>query len=509
MAVFRSAGCLRSGALALSAPATGHEEEGAMPQSAVHPLWGTLALQRHAGISLQEQIVTFFRAAIADGRMRGGQRVPSSRQLAVECDVSRTTAVEVYQRLVAEGYFITRPGAGVFVADPPPERYELAAPGTAPPATSLRDAARKDGRNYLLPLAPGMPAIDQFPWATWARLTSQVCREQPLSAVGYGDPQGELTLRQTISEYLATARGILCEASQIVVTSGTELTLEIMLRQIAAPGDAVWVEEPCGPYMRAALLKAGLTAVPIDVDAHGLDVAQGVRKAPGARLAIVQPTHQYPTGATLSLSRREALVQWSRDCGAWIVESEIEGDYRFAPHPLPPIHTLSGAQRVFYCGSLSKPLAPGLRTNYLVVPRTLMENFVLSSTLVSMLTQLVLVRFSAGGHLAAHMRRMRRLYARRRAVLIESLHAQTADLLTMQRIPEGGLRVATTLKHACDDLRLARQCLAAGIKVDPLSICYSANPRSGLIIGFASTPEEQIPDAVAVLATVLRRELDL
>jgi GntR family transcriptional regulator / MocR family aminotransferase len=480
-----------------------------MPRSAVHPLWGSLALERHTAVSLQEQIAAFFRAAIVEGRMSGGQRLPSSRQLAAECDVSRTTAVEVYQRLVAEGYFITRPGAGVFVADPPPEHYALAALGEPPPAMALRDAARIDGRNYLLPLAPGMPAIDQFPWATWARLTGQVCRAQPLNAVGYGDPQGELPLRRTIAEYLATARGILCDPSQIVVTAGSELTVECVLRQVTAAGDRVWVEEPCGPYLRAAPSRAGLVPVPLVVDENGIDVAQGISKAPHARLAIVQPTHQYPTGATLSLARREELVAWCEASGAWILESEIDGDYRFAPHPLPALHALSKANRVFYCGSLSKPLAPGLRTNYVVVPRGLMEQFSLTATLVSMLTQLVLARFNAEGHLASHMRRMRRLYARRRAVLLEALQEKTASYLAIPRVPEGGLRVAATLKHAADDVHVSRRCLAAGIKVDPLSICYAGPGRSGLIIGFASTPEKSIPGAVARLAAVLQRELDL
>jgi GntR family transcriptional regulator / MocR family aminotransferase len=485
------------------------EPDSQMPRTAVQPLWGSLALERTSGLSLQDQILAFFRVAVAEGRMQAGQRLPSSRQLAAECDVSRTTAVEVYQRLVAEGYFITRPGAGVFVADTSPEKFALAATGAAQSAPVMRDAVRRDGRNYMLPLAPGMPAIDQFPRSTWARLTAQVSRGLPLSALGYGDPQGEPALRKMIAGYLATARGILCDPDQVVVTAGTEQTLENMLRQVAAPGDAAWVEEPCGPYLRNALLKAGLRPVPVEVDQEGIDVAQGVRISPGARLAIVQPTHQYPTGATLSMSRREALVQWCENSGAWILESEIDGDYRFAPNPLPPLYTLSRAQRVFYCGSLSKPLAPGLRTNYMVVPRGLMDTFTLSQTLVSLLTQLVLVRFSADGHLASHMRRMRALYARRREVLLDSLREQTAEYLSIPHVPEGGLRVAATLKLDLDDVLLARQCLDAGIKVDPLSLCFAGPGRSGLIIGFASTPEHAIPRAVASLAGVLRRQLDL
>jgi GntR family transcriptional regulator/MocR family aminotransferase len=479
-----------------------------MPQPTVHPLWGSLALDRRSGVSLQDQIVQFFRRAIADGRVHGGQRVSSSRQLALEFSVSRTTAVEAYERLIEEGYLVTRPGAGVFVADPLPEHFSLRVQGAAP-VGELPDFTRIDMRNYLLPLAPGMPAIDQFPWSTWSRLTTQICRERPLAAVGYGDPQGELPLRQAIADYLAAARGILCDASQIVVMAGSEQSLEFVLGQVGAVGDTVWVEEPCGAYMRGLPRKAGLVPVPIDVDVEGLDVAQGLRQAPGARLAIVSPTHQYPTGATMSLARRHALVDWSESSGAWILESEIDGDYRFAPQPLPPLYALSRSQRVYYCGSLSKPLAPGLRTNYLVVPVGQMEKLSLRPTLVPLLTQLVLTRFNVDGHLAMHMRRMRTLYARRRNVLLTELAAQAADLLTVSRVPEGGLRVAATMKHELDDLRVSALCLAAGIKVDPLSISYADRRRSGLIIGFASTPEERIPDAIATLVAVLRSELDL
>jgi GntR family transcriptional regulator/MocR family aminotransferase len=485
-----------------------------MAQPTVHPLWSSLALDRNCGISLQDQITQFFRSAIADGRIRAGRRVASSRQLAMEFGVSRTTAVEAYERLVEEGYFVTRRGAGVFVAATSPEKFALRARAvTALPATRLDSAqlpvaARLDARNYQLPLAPGMPAIDRFPWSTWARLTNQICRERPLNAIGYGDPQGEPVLRQAIAEYLATARGIRCSAGQIVVMAGSEQSLGFMIAQVARVGDAAWIEEPTGPWVRGLLLNAGVMPVPIEVDVDGLAVGQALRRAPQARLAIVSPTHQYPTGATLSRARREQLVEWCEASGSWILESEIDGDYRYVPRPIAPIYALSRARRVFYCGSLSKPLAPGLRTNYLVVPEGLMDNFALRPTLVPMLTQLVLARFNTDGHMAQHMRRMRTLYARRRNVLLEALRAQVGEFLDVPRVPEGGLRVTTTLRRELSDVHVSAMCLAAGIKVDPLSMCYAGQPRSGLIMGFASTPEGDIPGAVATLATVLRRELD-
>jgi GntR family transcriptional regulator/MocR family aminotransferase len=481
-----------------------------MPQPDVHPLWSSLALDRHSEVSLQDQIARFFRGAIADGRMRGRQRVASSRQLALDCGVSRTTAVEAYERLIAEGYFVTRPGAGVFITTTPPENFSLRAPRAVAPEPAPHNlSGRLDTRTYSMPLAPGMPAIDRFPWTTWARLTNQICRERPLNAIGYGDPQGELVLRQTIADYLATARGIRCSADQIVVMAGSLESLEFMIQRVAAPGDAAWIEEPAGPWMRDIVKASGLVPVPIGVDQNGLIVADGLRDAPRARMAIVSPTHQYPTGAALSLQRRQLLVDWCDASGAWILENEIDGDYRYLPQPVAPVYTLSRAHRVFYCGSLSKPFAPGLRTNYLVIPESLMDDLKLRTTLVPLLTQLVLARFNTAGHMAQHMRRMRTLYVKRRAVLLDALHTQVAEFLDLPRIPEGGLRVTATLKHDCDDVRLANCCLAAGIKVDPLSVCYLGPARSGLVVGFASTPEELIPAAVATLAAVLRRELDL
>jgi GntR family transcriptional regulator / MocR family aminotransferase len=480
-----------------------------MPQPSLHTLGGSFSLDRESSLPLQDQIAQFFRSAIADERLAAGKRVPSSREFAAEFGISRTTAVGAYDRLVAEGYFSTRRGAGVFVAQTPPDLYTLRAGTSAPPIPGPADFTRVDMRNYLLPLAPGMPAIDKFPWSTWNRLSIQVCRERPLNAVGYGDPQGELSLRLAIVEYLAATRGIACDASQIIVMAGSEQSLEFVLGHVGKPGDAAWVENPGAPYIRSLARDAAFVPTPVPVDQDGMDVAQGMDFAPDARLAIVSPTHQYPTGATLSMARRHALVEWSESNGSWILESEIDGDYRYAPQPLTPLYALSKAQRVFYCGSLSKPLAPGLRTNYLVVPADIMQRVSLRATLVPMLTQVMLARFNSEGYLAQHMRRMRTLYARRRSALLEALREQAADYLLVPRIPDGGLRVATTLRHELDDTRVARLCLAEGIKVDPVSVCHAGQGPSGLIIGFASTPEEQIPAAVAKLVAVLRREVDL
>lgn len=491
-----------------------------MLRRSLHPLWGSLALDRHSSLSLQEQIARFFRAAIAEGRMRRGMRVRSSRQFAMDFGISRTTAVEAYERLVEEGYLVTRPGAGVFVAEEPPEDFRLSAAGRHPAVASVAPMPRADVpvvsfskvdmRKYELPLAPGMPALDRFPWPVWTRLTNRVCRERPLNALGYGDPQGELALREAICEYLATARGIICSPAQVIVMSGTEQIVSFAAGQVVSRGESVWFENPGYPFLRHVLRGSGLNPVPVTVDSQGLSVADGLREAPNARLAVVSPTFQYPLGISMSLERRMELIDWSQRMQGWILENEIDGDYRYSTHPVAPIYALAKAQRVIYCGSLSKPLAPGLRVNYLVAPADVVGSLAIRSTLVPMLTQLVLARFNSEGYLAAHMNKMRRLYAKRRAVLIEALRAEAGGLLQVDSVPDAGLRIAVGLLADVNDIQVAAECLRAGIHTDPLSQCYARDwRRSGLIMGFASTPEDLIRPSVRKLVAVLRRNTQL
>src|SRR5690606_18200065 len=211
------------------------------------------------------------------------RRVPSSRQLALEHGISRTTAVQAYERLVAEGYLVSSQGAGVFVAESLPEDLQRKAAARAVGLTAARRTprfAKPDMRKYQLPLAPGMPAIDRFPWPEWAKMTARICREQPLNALSYGDPQGELPLREAIAEYLGVARGIVCSPGQVIVVSGSEHTLAFAAERLAVPGASVWTEEPGHPFERNVLRALGLNPVPVPVDAQGLDVEAGRRCAP-------------------------------------------------------------------------------------------------------------------------------------------------------------------------------------------------------------------------------------
>ena len=305
-----------------------------MPSRPVSPLWNSLALDRAAPRSLQDQIVDYFRAAVLDGRLKAGTRVPSSRALAADHCVARITAVQAYERLVAEGYLAARPGSGLFVAESqleqllvpaPPQRRARRKPRMPVLERSLPAMAMSQRPDERLPLATGIPALDHFPWSDWARITARIHRERPLDALGHGDPQGERALREAIAEYLGAARGIACAAEQILVVAGSQQGIDLTARALTRPGDAIWTEEPGYPVGRAALQAAQLERVPIPVDEEGIDVAAGVRRAPTARLALVTPSHHYPLGFTMSLRRRLALLDWAERADAWILEDDYDG----------------------------------------------------------------------------------------------------------------------------------------------------------------------------------------
>jgi GntR family transcriptional regulator/MocR family aminotransferase len=497
-----------------------------MPQRLISPLWNSLALDRAGAASLQDQIVGYFRAAVLSGRLKAGARVPSSRGLAAEHEVSRITAVQAYDRLVAEGYLVTRPGAGLFVADSVPDHHLLPDPAAAraprpgantgptgrarPRATLPALPAVPPRPSEVLALSVGLPALEQFPWADWARISARLHRERARDLLGYGDARGEPALRQAIADYLGAARGITCDADQVLVVAGAQQGIELIARALTRPGDTAWIEEPGYPLGRVALSAAALDLAPVPVDAEGLDVAAGRRAAAGARLALVTPSHQYPLGALMSLRRRLALLEWADAADAWIIEDDYDGEYRYAGRPLAPLHTLDRADRVLYLGTFSKVLAPGLRLGYVVAPRDLVERFTTLKTAADRhaprLPQAVLARFIAEGRLAAHLRRMRTLYARRRLALLEALAREARGLLEARDTPPAGLHLVADLRSDADDDAVSQRALAARVHAAPLSRFYAGPPQArGFVLGFAGTPEAEMAAAVRRLAAALGR----
>lgn len=496
-----------------------------MPRRQPPPLWGSFALDPDSGLPLQEQLAVHFRAAVLDGRLKPGAQLPSTRALAAEAGVSRQTAVLAYERLAAEGYVEGRAGAGMFVPTVLPEALlQVGRPAAAvapdAPAGSLSVRGRDIAALPITParrgpglLTPGLPAFDAFPFEVWGQLSARLWRDRPTAEVlGYMEPAGHLPLREAIAAHLGAARGLACTAEEVLVTAGSQQGIALAARLLLDPGDEAWVEDPAYVSGRSALAANGARLVPVPVDAEGLDVAAGEAAAPSARLALVTPSHQYPLGVTLSLRRRLALLDWAERTCAWIVEDDYDGDFRYAGRPLQPLRALPrpGAARVVYVGTFAKVLAPGLRLGYVVVPRALAGAFATARALADRQSagpeQAILAAFIADGHLAQHLRRMRVLYAERRAALLDALAAGASDLFAWETEgPQAGLHLAARFRdQALDDIAVYDVARRIGLQTPPLSGSFLGTVLRGLVLGFAGTAPERMREGV----TLLRRAME-
>lgn len=493
-------------------------ETAAIVSRPLSPLWNTLTLDRGSTASLQEQIVAYFREAVLSGRLTSRSRVPSSRALASEQGVARITVVEAYERLVAEGYLVAHRSSGFFVADGIPLALHghvkrVIAGGERVAPAPVKSAPWSEGvfdRPHVpLALSLGMPAVDEFPWSVWRRITHQIYRQRRQDLLCYGDPRGALELRTAIARYLGTARGIACDPDQIIIVSGSQQGIDLITRALIEPGDQVWIEEPGYAMARAVFQAAAAKLVLVPVDRNGIDVARGIAMAPRARLAAVSPSYQYPLGVTLSLPRRLALLEWAQAANAWILEDDYAGEFRYTGRPLPPLYTLDSSNRVIYLGTFSKSLAPALRQGFLVAPPDLVERLKVIKLIVDrqspVLDQHVLARFIAEGHLAVHLRRMRTIYGRRRTALLKALRREAGGLLHVGETPDVGLHIVARLCTGADDVLVSRHLLERQIHAAPLSRFYTGTARqSGFALGFAGTDECRIAPAVRELVGAVK-----
>ena len=480
------------------------------------------AIALDGGGPIYQQLAEWFRRAIAEGRLRPGQRVPSTRALAGELGVSRLPVLGAYEQLHAEGYLESFTGAGTCVAAAIPHEG-AGAPQRRPPRAAIAtapSAPRRVAARVAAMAAPpqswlesqgvfrvGVPALAHFPHGVWSRLLSRHARHVGADALVYGDTMGHAPLREAIAEYLATVRAAHAGAAQILITSGAQHGLQICAHALLDPGDRAWVEEPGYPGAHQALGTVGALPVLVPVDAEGLDVAAGIRRAPTARLAYVTPSHQFPLGATLSAARRIELLQWAARTGSWIVEDDYDSEYRYGSRPIAALQGLDADARVIYVGTFSKVLFPALRLGYLVVPKDLLPAFRAArdalDTCSPMLPQRALHDFIREGHFARHIRRMRVLYAARRAALQAAIHRHLPGTLQVVGA-EAGMQLTALLPPAVDDVALSLRAAQAGVSVRPLSPCYRGEAkRSGLILGYGSVDERAIEEGVRRLRSCL------
>ncbi len=498
------------------------------------------ALDRTGHGSLQRQLYGQVREAVLAGRLAPGARLPSTRTLAGELACSRNTVLGAFEQLMAEGYLECRAGSGTYVSRVLPETL-LARPASRTDGEkgearatlsgeqeSLAHAERMPfgaGAGGLRPFAPGVPDLSLFPFDIWGRLLGRIWRHPGLDLLMPAPPAGHRPLREAIAAYLRGLRSVASTPEQVFITAGAQPALDLVARVLLKPGDSVWIEEPGYPGLRGPLRSAGARLVPVPLDEEGLSVTAGRALADDARLAVVAPSHQYPRGTTMSLARRLELLAWARHRGAWLVEDDYDSEYRYAGRPLAALQGLdadrsgSGGGRVFYIGTFSKVLFPAIRLGYLVVPPDLVEDFARARAAIdaypSAIVQPVLASFMEEGHFAAHVRRMRTVYARRRAALLAAGDRHLAGLLELTP-GEGGLhlvgQMTAALAGRLSDREAEARAAAAGLAPRALSRFYleqpemsyrASPPARGLLLGFAALADEEIEPAVRTLAKAL------
>lgn len=369
-------------------------------------------------------------------------------------------------------------------------------------------------RYEIQPFAPGEPDFSSFPVKQWQRLQNRVWRERRAELLDYGQSGGYLPLRQAITEYLRLSRSVSVSVEQVLITSGTQQSLDLCAQLLADAGDTAWVEDPCYWGARRVFQARDLQLHPVTVDEDGMALdADDLATSP--RLVYVTPSHQYPTGAVMSLARRRALLEAAALRNAWILEDDYDSEFRYSGRPLASLQGLDGGHRVVYMGTFSKVLYPGIKVGYLVAPPALVEPF--KSALYDlqrpgqMMVQATLADFIALGHFTTHVRKLRQTYGARRELLrrtlVRHLGAETAKIATISR-QESGLHLVVELPDWADDVALQRLARDAGLSVNALSAYYLAPPvRKGLIVGYAYVTEEKIERHGKGLAAVIRTGL--
>lgn len=469
-----------------------------------------LAQGREQGLS--QVLYSALRRWIEVGELAAGEALPSSRQLARELGVGRNTALAALDRLAAEELVVTRPGAGLFVA-----RLALAEAAHQAPALPRRaslshrghhllDVCAASGRGHRA-FAPGLPALDLFPREQWQRLLRRHQQRAPEAWLGYQTGGGVAALKTALCDYLRLSRSVRCTPEQILITQGAQQGFELIARLLADPGDSAWIEEPGYGGAQVALTAAGLSLVPVPVDAEGID-PQCAPDGPVPRLIYVTPSHQYPRGVTLSLARRLALLNAAERHGAWIIEDDYDSEFRYSSPPLASLQGLVEQAPVIYVGTFSKVLYPGLRLGYLVLPDTLVDPFQRANARLNRegqyVAQAALAEFIEQGHFSRHVARMRRAYRSRQAALREALAPATREGLTLSE-GHAGMHLLARLDDPVQEQALVEAGRTQDVLLSPLSRYFTGPAtQAGLVLGYAGSHEQDITRAGGWLARAWR-----
>jgi GntR family transcriptional regulator/MocR family aminotransferase len=483
----------------------------------------SINIDRSALGTVSNQLYIAMRDIIHAGGLSPGERLPASRTLADDLEISRTTVINVFEILTSEGLIESRTGAGTFVSNawmatrptPPQDinasvtKKSMREPRLSRSISQAMDAFVDRLPHQTKAFTTALPAYDAFPRALWAQHVTKHWRSHADVSMEYGDPRGHFPLRQAIASHLLSNRGIKCEAEQIFIVSGAQQAFQLIGTVLLDPDDPVWFENPGAIGARNSLIASGAKLIPVPVDENGLVVENALRQAPMFKLAFVTPSHQQPLGVSMSLERRFELLQAAEDANAFIIEDDYDGEFRYSGDPLPTLKSIDTIDRVIYAGTFSKTLFPALRLGFFLAPPPLVNVFnrVSKALLQGVPTshQAVLADFMQGGHFATHIRRMRRIYAERHKALCDAAAQKLAGLLDI--VPtDTGLHTIGRLAPQFSETEVAAAALERGIVATPIErFCIAPTDVKGLVLGFSGIKPPAIVAGVDILAEVLER----
>ncbi|MCD4513864.1 PLP-dependent aminotransferase family protein [Brucella pseudogrignonensis] len=472
----------------------------------------------HASMPLHARIQRAIRQLIVDGRLERGKPLPASRSLSRSLGVSRDTVEAAYAQLHAEGFIDRRVGSGSFVAQTPELKSRQLRPRPHSTRQPLSQLSQRGEALFQLggiietetprPFAPGVPDVRSFPLAIWERLHRQVIKEIGADALCHADPQGVKPLRQAIADYLNLERGARTSADQVLILTSSQQALALSATMLFDPGERIYVENPVYQGARKAFDAAGLISVPVAVDQQGLALAPIISDPRPARGVFVTPSHQFPTGTTLSLERRLQLIDWAQRHDSFILEDDYDSEFHYAGKPTACLQGLDTHHRTLYIGTFTKSLFPGLRIGYAVLPQSLVKPMTAARTLLdghsASIAQYTLARFIEGGHFGIHIRSMRRLYAQRLETLKQLVEKHLSEFVRPQ-IPVGGLQMPCIL--ICDLNERTVVDAAARIHIELIglsSLHAGTTDMKGFLIGFAAYTTAELEAAIQKLAALFQ-----
>ena len=486
-------------------------------------------LDKDSNIPLHQQISNKLRELILSNSITPGTKIPSHRDLAELLGVSRNTIVTAIEQLISEGYLISKVGAGSFVSQELPEDYlQFSAVENGKTIEYIEnEGLTKRGLALIKDFNPtsnipnigphnlfrkGLPDMMSFPFRIWEKISRKYLFYENKKIFGFQlDLAGYLPLRQALAGFLIATRAVKCDENQLMIVTATEEIVYLTAKLLTQPGDKILVEEPGFLGAKRAFKAAENEIIPIPFDSQGFDIGNAMKIAPDAKLVFVSPSHQFPTGCTLSLKRRMELLTWAEKNNGWIIEDDCDSVFQYNQRPLPALQGLDNHGRVIYCGSFNLILFPGIRLDYTIVPKNLFNAFVAARNVLdihlSTQNQLIITDFITEGHLARHIRKMRKLYKQRRDAIIKAFEDCSTDLLTIG-MANSGVHICVFLDSRINDEVVFREAAEIGIEVLPLSrFYYGDKKKTGLVLGFAACDEKDIQWGVKKLMEIIEKQI--